>query len=345
MMRLIADFMMTRTMRARKAATTAPSRRTRSASIIRSSTTIQPSRHASIAGSIASIGLAVRGHVQEELAVALGAAQWRRRDSEDVPPTQHGVAGEPGHDLPVERGLTDQAAFADEVLTYLELWLDERDRFTTRREDVEDGGQHLFQRDERDVDDGQGRLVTEDARVERARVRLLHDDDARIAAQAGIELSGAHVDRIHARGATLEKTVGETAGGCADVDAQLADDVDVEVVEGVRQLLTAATHIGRPPTQLDFGFGGDEGAVFVDSLTVHEHVAGHDQFRGLLSAVHQSALDNHPIDPDAGGHRTSIIDDLGGEGAEQRGGPCRLGSPRYGQTRPHPPPRDQDRKS
>src|SRR5438132_11766649 len=27
---------------------------------------------------------------------------------------------------PVERGLTDHAAFADEVLTYLELWLDRK---------------------------------------------------------------------------------------------------------------------------------------------------------------------------------------------------------------------------
>src|SRR5262249_62088064 len=127
-------------------------------------------------------------------AVAFGPAQGRRGAPEEVPPPRQGVPGEPGHALPVERRLTDDAAFADEVLAHLELWLDERDRLTTRREDVEDSGQHLFQGDERDVDDGQGRLVTEDARVERASVRLLHDNDARIASQAGSAVCGAHLD-------------------------------------------------------------------------------------------------------------------------------------------------------
>src|SRR5262245_4574327 len=283
MMRLIADFMMTTSLRARKSATTAPSRRTRAASIIRSSMTIRPSRNASSAGSISSSvvavrkprpptftprsgvprspterdtdssvpspprtmmrstcpgrsarptavtdawgtrpavsssstterprsssqtinrsttsrawpasglatiptrfmttsplgqglhgprdqrldvggGLAVRGHVQEELAVALRATQRRRRDSEDVPAPQHRVAREAGHDLSMERGLPHHAAFADEVLAHFELGFDERHRLAPRREDVEDRRQYLLQRDERDVDDGQGRLVTE----------------------------------------------------------------------------------------------------------------------------------------------------------------------------------------
>src|SRR5215813_6286758 len=458
MMRLIADFMITTSLRARKSATTAQSRRTRAASIIRSSITIRPSRNASSAGSISSSvvavrkprpprftprsgvprspterdtdssvpspprtmmrstcpgrsarptavtdawgtrpavslsstterprsssqtinrsttsrarpasglatiptrfmttsslgqglhgprdqrldvggGLAVRGHVQEKLAVALRAAERRCRDSEDVPTAQHRVASETGHDLSMERRLAHHAPFADQVLTHFELRLDQRHRLAARREDVENGRKHLLQRDERDVHDGKGRLVTEDPRVEGARVRLLHDDDPRVAPQAGVQLPGAHIDGIHARGPALEETIGETAGGRANVEADLADDVDVEVIKGVGQLLTGATDKGRSPSQLHLGLGRDQGAGFVDSLPVHEYIAGHDQLSCLLSAVHQSALDNHPVDPDTSSHRALIIGDLGAGGGEQRAGPCPLGSPQYGQTRPRP---------
>ena len=75
------------------------------------------------------------------------------------------------------------------------------------------------------------------------------------------------------------------------------------MVEGVRELLSAPTDIRRPPPQLHLGFGRDEGPGLVHSLAIHEHVTGHDQLGCLLPALHQTALNDHSIDPDPARHR------------------------------------------
>ena len=55
---------------------------------------------------------------------------------------------------------------------------------------------------------GSGHVVAR----EESRVDLLAQDDARIGAQPRVDLAGADVDRVHARGAALEQAVREPAG-------------------------------------------------------------------------------------------------------------------------------------
>ena len=62
--------------------------------------------------------------------------------------------------------------------------------------------------------------------LELAHVGALHHRDARVVAQRPRELSAPDVDRDHVRGAPAEQAVGEPAGRRADVDRARAGDVD-----------------------------------------------------------------------------------------------------------------------
>ena len=101
---------------------------------------------------------------------------------------------------------------------------------TTACQPGAESAQHRRQRDadgdERDVADGE--LRRERELGERARVRPLEHDDARVGAQPRMELPVADVDRDHARRAALEQHVGEAAGRRADVEAVEARRIDAE---------------------------------------------------------------------------------------------------------------------
>src|SRR3989442_15010318 len=86
-------------------------------------------------------------------------------------------------------------AFADGALAELELRLDERDQPPCRRHRREHGREHLLQRDERHVYGRDLRRLAEEARVEDPGVDLLHDDDARVLPQLGVELTRPDIYR------------------------------------------------------------------------------------------------------------------------------------------------------
>src|SRR5215467_1902198 len=159
--------------------------------------------------------------------------------------------------------IADHATLADVLAPHLELRLDERDNLAPRSEDTKRRRQNLFERDERDIDDGERRLVAEDARVERARIRVLHHDHALILAQTGVELAGADVDRVHTRGALLEQAIGEPARRGADVQTDSPGHLDLEVVERVDELLAPAAHVGAPRPDLDGGPWSDQDARLI----------------------------------------------------------------------------------
>src|SRR5262245_29882619 len=100
--------------------------------------------------------------MQEELAIALRPSERRCRHAENMPATEHGVAGEALDDGTMLRRITHHAALADVLPAGLELWLHERDDLAARRQRIEDGRQDLFQRNERHVDHGERRLITEE---------------------------------------------------------------------------------------------------------------------------------------------------------------------------------------
>src|SRR6266511_3629595 len=91
-------------------------------------------------------GAARASQVKEELTVALGSLERRRRDAPDVPAAQHAEAGDAGDDRPVVGGVPYHATLADQSLADLELRLDQRHRLPVVGQHPEDGGQNLLDR-------------------------------------------------------------------------------------------------------------------------------------------------------------------------------------------------------
>src|SRR5206468_3420281 len=238
--------------------------------------------------------------VEEELAVTLRTPERRGGDAEDVPAAEHRVPGEARDRLAMECRVPDDSTLAHGLAPHLELGLHQRDDLTARREHAEHRGQDLLQRDERDVDDRERRLLAEDPRVERPRVGLLHDHHAGVLAQLGVELAHPDVHGVHAGGAALEQAVGEAAGRGAHVEADPAGHLHLEGVEGVGELLAAPAHERRAPLELDARLPADEGARLVHALAVHEHLAREDQAGGLLPTLDEPALDEQAVDAHAG---------------------------------------------
>src|SRR5207245_1701399 len=137
---------------------------------------------------------------EEDLAVALRTPERRGGDAEDVPAAEHRVPGEARDRLAMECRVPDDSTRAHGLAPHLELGLHQRDDLTARREHAEHRGQDLLQRDERDVDDRERRLLAEDPRVERPRVGLLHDHHAGVLAQLGVELAHAALHGRHPGG-------------------------------------------------------------------------------------------------------------------------------------------------
>ena len=160
-----------------------------------------------------------------------------------VNPTARAAARTSSSDPRVHGRVGHQPASLDILAAGLELRLDQGDHVAVGRQARRNDGQNLAQRDERDVDgdhvEGAGQVIGRQI----ARVDVLAHDDARVGAQAPVELPVAHVERDHLARAALQQHVGEAAGGRADVERERAGDVDAERVERVRELQPAAADV------------------------------------------------------------------------------------------------------
>ena len=142
---------------------------------------------------------------------------------------------------------------------------------------------------------------------ERAGVRALHRDDARVAAQRLGELAAAHVESVDARRAALQQHVGEAAGRRADVEADEPGRVDPERVEAGRELVAAAADVGLGVVDLDARRRVDQVAglaVVPGGVALpHPDLAGQHERLGAAPRLDQPALDEQLVEPDARGLR------------------------------------------
>ena len=88
----------------------------------------------------------------------------------------------------------------------------------------------------------------ERARFEVTHVGSFHHRHSRVLPQRPGELPAADVDRNDVTGATLEEAVGESTGGCPDVDAVSVASVDGERVERGGEFHPASGHVRRRRT-------------------------------------------------------------------------------------------------
>ena len=136
----------------------------------------------------------------------------------------------------MHEGIAHNAVLSNARLPHLELRFNQSDDLPALGEKRPHDGQHLIQRDECHVDRGKIKRNAKHLRRHIADIGTLHVDDSRIRTQLPIELTVADIDRIDARGAVLQHTVGESARRRADVRRRLAREYDAERLYALGEL-------------------------------------------------------------------------------------------------------------
>ncbi len=165
------------------------------------------------------------------------------------------------------------------------------------REQRGNAGENVPQGDERHIDGDDVDERRQVARLERSRVGALDDHDARIVAESPVELSVADVVGNHAYGPALQQHVGEAARGCPDIERFASLNGDAELVERVRELDAASTHIRVVRRlQRDRGIVGDLLARFADSLAIDQHDPRENQRGRAFARLRQATADEQTIE-------------------------------------------------
>ena len=107
-----------------------------------------------------------------------------------------------------------------------------------------------------------------------------------------MQLPVADVDRDHAGNAVLEQTVGEAAGGRADVDRVATVELDLEPLERVGELLAAAGDEARRPVDRKLGILRH----LVTRLVEARHEPGEHERLSLRPALRQPTFDEQDVE-------------------------------------------------
>src|SRR5579863_3522796 len=121
----------------------------------------------------------------------------------------------------VESRVANDPPFADFALFEFELRLDQNQKISLRSGDRRDGGQHFSCGDERYVHGNECRRLGDVAGGQISSVAL-HRDDARILPQFPVQLIDRDVDGVDLARTILQKTIRESAGGAAHIEADFA---------------------------------------------------------------------------------------------------------------------------
>src|SRR6266704_1069339 len=105
-----------------------------------------------------------------------------------------------------------------------------------------------------------------------------------------MKLTATDVDCVDPSGTALQQHIREPAGGRADVDRRQAVDGEAETVEGVRQLVSAAAHVGFEAADLQRRRLIYQLSWLQSLLAADGDGTGHDECLGLLAALGQASL-------------------------------------------------------
>ena len=173
--------------------------------------------------------------------------------------------------------------------------------------------QHLLERDERDIGRQQVGRIGQLVGGQVAGVDPFHDVHPGVAPEPLVQLAVAHVESDDLDRAALQQAVDEPAGRSAHVEGAAAGHVEVEGIEGVRQLLPRAGDETGPLAQSQVGIDGDRRAGLVDHYARHLDLAGHDQRSGETARGREASVDKQLVEPHPGdlGHRRALRDPAG----------------------------------
>lgn len=175
------------------------------------------------------------------------------------------------------------------------------DGLRERRRGGEDGPEEDRCGDKGDVHDQQAERrhtgFCKRAGREEPGVGAFHEMDARVVAKFHCDLAEAGIDGCDVRGTVLEEAVREASGGCTDVEAGAAGDVDVPAIEGRLELEAAAAHVRHVVAEDPHrSVGANRGARLVDFLLVHEDTPGKDESAGTLATGREVTFNEEQID-------------------------------------------------
>ena len=125
---------------------------------------------------------------------------------------------------------------------------------------------------------------------------LVHDH-ARIVAQLPVELSMADIEGVHAGGSVLQQAIGEAAGGCAEVQADLAGRIDFEMLQRGLQLEAAPANESRAREDFDAAGCGHALAGLLRFAVIDQNLAGHDEGLRFFPGIGQTAVQEQEVEP------------------------------------------------
>src|ERR1700738_181174 len=163
----------------------------------------------------------------------------------------------------------DDAAGADVFARQFELGLYQDQKIGAGLGGLRSGRQDFADGDEGDVEDDQ---IDWFGDVAGAKVAGIAGDsnDAAVVAQLPGQLIDIHVHGVDAHSSVLEEAIGESAGGCSDVQANARVRIDGKVLQSAFQLHSAsADKFSCAAAYLDARFLWEACAGFVGARAVH----------------------------------------------------------------------------
>ena len=180
----------------------------------------------------------------------------------------------------------------------LELGFDQRENHTIWSYQLESARQDQTQRDEGDIDHAKIDKLRNVLTREKPRIQLLQHNNTRIVPDFPCQLAVADIHRVHFGGAALQKTIGESASRCADVQRNLIANTNIETIESAFQFQCASTGIARSLRDRNFCIGRDQVGGFRNCMVPCSHFARHDRAPRTLAAVEKASGDQEIVDPD-----------------------------------------------
>jgi hypothetical protein len=123
-----------------------------------------------------------------------------------------------------------------------------------------------------------------------AGVGLFHDDNAGVVPELPGELPPANVHGKNLGCTVLQQTIGESAGGRAQVERRESGNIQLKMAQGVFQLVAAAADVFLVRVQGKPVIGLDGVAGFVGGLGVDADLSGNNGAFGTFAAFTKAAF-------------------------------------------------------
>jgi hypothetical protein len=127
-------------------------------------------------------------------------------------------------------------------------------------------------------------------RFQMAGVGLFHDDDAGVVPELPGELAPANVHGKNLCRAVLQQTIGESAGGRAQVERHQSGDIQLKMAQGMFQFVAAAADVFLVRVQGEPVIGFDGVTGLVGGLSVDANLAGKNGAFGAFAAFTKAAF-------------------------------------------------------